>query len=94
MATQVTLDRLIGKLRLEMTDDVGERGGIPQCGRGVECAGEDCVVCVEEREQVDVALAVAVAHRERAGDPVTGIEACQMALKFSLDLENCWRAHQ
>eukprot|EP00978_Attheya_sp_CCMP212_P010005 scaffold23973_cov58-Attheya_sp.AAC.4 len=55
MATQVTLDRLIGNLRLEMTDDIGERGGIPRCGKGVEGAGEDFVLCEEEQE-VEVAL--------------------------------------
>eukprot|EP00978_Attheya_sp_CCMP212_P002445 scaffold4994_cov36-Attheya_sp.AAC.3 len=74
MATQVTLDCMIGSLKLEMTaDDVGERG--------------------EERE-VETALAVAVARREQAGDPVSGAEACQMALRFSLDLENRRRACQ
>jgi hypothetical protein len=30
MATQVTLDRMIGSLKLETTDDFGERGGIPR----------------------------------------------------------------
>eukprot|EP00978_Attheya_sp_CCMP212_P015830 scaffold40971_cov52-Attheya_sp.AAC.1 len=63
MGTQVTLDRMIGSLKLETTDDVGERG---------------------------------VAHREQASDPVSGTEACQMALRFSLDLEsssggNVWK---
>eukprot|EP00978_Attheya_sp_CCMP212_P025393 scaffold81597_cov53-Attheya_sp.AAC.1 len=80
MATQVTLDRMIGRLKLEMTDDVGERGGIPRCGRGVKCVEGECVICEEERE-VETALAVAVACREQAGDPVSGTEACQMALR-------------
>eukprot|EP00978_Attheya_sp_CCMP212_P019550 scaffold54967_cov45-Attheya_sp.AAC.4 len=72
MATQVTLDGLIGSLRLEMTEGVVFPG-------------------VEEWE-IEVALAVAVA--QRAGDPVTGTEACRMALRFSLDLENRQRARQ
>eukprot|EP00978_Attheya_sp_CCMP212_P040153 scaffold216131_cov51-Attheya_sp.AAC.1 len=68
MATQVTLDRMISSLKLETTDDVGERGGIPRCGRGVKCVEGEYVICEEERE-VETALVVAVARREQAGDP-------------------------
>eukprot|EP00978_Attheya_sp_CCMP212_P007081 scaffold16510_cov49-Attheya_sp.AAC.2 len=48
----------------------------------------------EEEWDVEVALSDAVARCERAGDPIIGSEACQMALRFSLDLENCRRARQ
>eukprot|EP00978_Attheya_sp_CCMP212_P030925 scaffold115272_cov52-Attheya_sp.AAC.1 len=57
METQVTLDRMIGSLKLETTDDVGERGGIPRCGRWVKCVEGECVICEEERE-VETALHV------------------------------------
>eukprot|EP00978_Attheya_sp_CCMP212_P023167 scaffold70296_cov33-Attheya_sp.AAC.2 len=75
MATQVILDCMISSLKLEMTDDVGERGGIPRCGRGVKCVEGECVICEEERE-VKTALSVAVDRCEQAGDPVSGTEAC------------------
>jgi hypothetical protein len=59
----------------------------------VKCVGGECVVCEEEQE-VEVALAVEVARREQAGDPISGTEACQMTFRFSLDLENRRRARQ
>eukprot|EP00978_Attheya_sp_CCMP212_P016121 scaffold41963_cov67-Attheya_sp.AAC.6 len=40
MATQVTLDCLISSLRLETTDVIGERGGIPRCVAEHEWAGD------------------------------------------------------
>jgi hypothetical protein len=44
--------------------------------------------CEEEQGVADAVLAVVVPQSERAaGDP-----PCHMALKFSLDLENCQRA--
>eukprot|EP00978_Attheya_sp_CCMP212_P029123 scaffold102508_cov34-Attheya_sp.AAC.1 len=87
MATQVTLDGLIGSLRLEMTEGVVFPGVV----RGWSVLGGECAMCEEEWD-IEVVLAVAVA--QRAGDPVTGTEACQMALRFSLDLENRQRARQ
>jgi hypothetical protein len=51
---------------------------------GVWSVAEDCVVCKGE-QGVEAALASVVAqHAEKAGDPVTGSEACQMALSFSV----------
>eukprot|EP00978_Attheya_sp_CCMP212_P029181 scaffold102991_cov36-Attheya_sp.AAC.1 len=70
-----------------------EFDAIKMATQGVKCVGGECVICEEERE-VEAALAVAVACREQAGDPVSGTEACQMALRFSLDLENRQRARQ
>eukprot|EP00978_Attheya_sp_CCMP212_P002055 scaffold4232_cov51-Attheya_sp.AAC.1 len=52
MATQVTLDRLISNLRLEMIDNIGEKGGIPRCGKGAKCVGEECVMCEEKETYV------------------------------------------
>ena len=67
MSTQITLYQFIGSLRLEMTDDIGERGGIPRCGVvWLDCLGEDCVVCKKEQQEVEAALRSTVTQHERA----------------------------
>jgi hypothetical protein len=52
MATEVALECMIGgNLKLETTDDIGERGGIPRCGRGWSVLGRS-VQCVRKSRRL------------------------------------------